>query len=316
MGGAASKATRSLPKTTSSAGSSSSSATGTASASLARAATGASRPAQASAGTSTSGPTPSADSRSQTSPLDVAGQLGQTGRDAGPLRNTGRGGDPRQVGPVVERNEPGREEKDDVIRRDAFDPDFISQLHTLGPVSVDRPPWSGPSASESRAASTREQPQNITGGPAGTSATGKTTRGQSQMLRILQARQEREDSLALEHERSMEASGSRTGSSASGASPSTRTLDAPTLSMLLDELKSARSPSDVQTLCHSYDFDAQTLAMLTRRFNSPSIGGKVESEEEERKWSEERDADRPPRMYAVWREGKIGLERAAAGKST
>lgn len=202
-----------------------------------------------------------------------------------------------------------------VIRRDAFDPDFISQLHTLGPVSVDRPPWSGPSESTSRAASTRQQPQNVTGGPAGTSATSKTTRGQSQMLRILQARQEREDSLALEHERSMEASGSR-GAGMSPGSASTRTLDASTLSMLLDELKSARSPSDVATLCHSYDFDSQTLTMLTKRFNSPSIGGKVDSEEEERKWSEERDADRPPRMYAVWREGKVGVGSAAAGKST
>lgn len=207
-----------------------------------------------------------------------------------------------------------------MIRRDAFDPDFVSQLHTLGPVSVDRPPWAGPNASTSRAASTREQPQNVTGGPAGTSATSKATRGQSQMLRILQARQDREDSLALEHERSMEASSSRarggTAASASASSASTRTLDAPTLSMLLDELKSARSPSDVHTLCHSYDFDARTLGMLTRRFNSPSIGGKVDSEEEERKWSEERDADRPPRMYAVWREGKVDVGGAAAGKGT
>lgn len=29
------------------------------------------------------------------------------------MRNMGRGGDPRQVGPIVERDEPGREEKDD-----------------------------------------------------------------------------------------------------------------------------------------------------------------------------------------------------------
>ena len=130
------------------------------------------------------------------------------------------------------------------------------------------------------------------------------------MLRILQARQEREDAAAGNQ------SGSSSSSTADAAATSSGTdqrhLDASTLVLLFDELKSAKSQKDIDHICHSYDFDIATLKTLTKRFNSPSIGGRVDPEDA--KWDEDRDSDRPPRMYAVWTEPDLSVAQLGSGQ--
>lgn len=116
-------------------------------------------------------------------------------------------------------------------------------------------------------------------------------------MRILQARQAREDLQQQQNDELQQQSSTR---SAQQTPNDPLHLDAPTLTSLLDEIKSAKTAQDVERIATSYDFNLPTLRDLTRRFNSPSIGEAVDPEEA--KYDAERDSDRPPRMYAVWSE--------------
>lgn len=305
MGGASSKASRSLPKS---------------STSVARptggAATSSRPPAAATAQANPRSSRPPQDHLSHQSPLDTASKIGQTGREASPL-NIGKGQqqvDDGSVGPVVERSQGGSETKDDRewpavcvaslptwllltvdslhsagIRRDAFDPDFVSQLNSLGPVNVPPAPWQSPNASRpgspANTASSPNQP---------TPQQPSQRRPPSQMMRILQARQAREQETSE-------------GQSSTTTQQTTdpNHLDAPTLTALLDEIKSAKSKADIDSIAVSYDFNTSTLARLTKRFNSPSVGEPVDPEEA--KFDLERDSGKPPRIYAVWKESSVQM---------
>lgn len=292
MGGASSKASRSLPK-------------GAASSAVPRAGGSGSAGSGASSRPTPTRATPQ-DRGRQSSPLDTAEAIGQTGRQASPL-DIGQGSkqvDDGHVGPVVERSQGGSETKDDRewrggearrgillsqiltflsriaqpgIRRDAFDPDFVTQLNNLGPVNIPPAPWQSP-ASQAQPQQQSSQSQQPVRRPSPPS---------SSMTRILQARQERE--AREENERQ-----------ASTQTTDTKHLDAPTLTALLDELKAAKSTADVEKIATSYDFDRDTLRDLARRFNSPSVGEPVDPEEA--RYQEDRDSDRPPRIYAVWKD--------------
>ncbi|CAO1622751.1 unnamed protein product [Sympodiomycopsis kandeliae] len=268
MGGASSKAARSLPKSAPSS-------------SIRQGAPTTSSSSQATPSRPNIASSPAA---SGPSPLRRADEIGQTGRAVS--QNEEPDG---TVGPVVHRNQGGSENKDDRIRRDAFDPDFVSQLNNLGPVDVPRAPWVPPSQNKNNNSSKQQQPAR----PANNFT---RSSGPSQMQRILQARQERESALEAQQEQSTTTSNN-----------DTHHMDVPTLTSLLDELKNVSNKSDLEKLCVSYDFDEKTLQSLTKRFNSPSIGEPVDSEEH--KFDAERDSDRPPRIYAVWQESSQQLSK-------
>lgn len=110
MGGASSKAARTLPKSTSSAGSSSAPLRGSGGTTpSARPPPGggtASRPSPSQASGSSS-------SRPDLTPYQTADAIGQQGRQASPIAGRGNTGRPGQVGPIVERSEGGSERKTD-----------------------------------------------------------------------------------------------------------------------------------------------------------------------------------------------------------
>ncbi|CAO1617284.1 unnamed protein product [Parajaminaea phylloscopi] len=209
--------------------------------------------------------------------LHTADRIGQVGRQASPLER-----DPR-VGPVPGRSEGASESKDAAIRRDALDPHFLSQLHKLGPVQIP-----------------------------GQSGGGMPQAAPSQMQRILRARREREERLEAEREAAKSARGSGAAPSASSASTDVQgvagtagpSLDVNTLGMLLDERKSCTSRQGLSTLALEYDVDMATLDVLTRRFNTPSVGAKLDTPEEEQ-LRREGQLDTPPRMLAVWTEPNL-----------
>lgn len=121
------------------------------------------------------------------------------------------------------------------------------------------------------------------------------------MMRILRARQEREERLELEREEQQKQSGR--GSRSRSAS-----LDANTLGMLLDERKACTTRAALERLAVEYDVDLLTLESVTRRFNTPSIGAKLDTAEEEQQRIEG-ERELPPRMLAVWTEPAIKDER-------
>lgn len=126
------------------------------------------------------------------------------------------------------------------------------------------------------------------------------------MTRILRARQEREERLEAERERAEAGSNTTTRPGPPGALPHS-SLDVQTLSMLLDERKACRSPSDLQRLAREYDVNLTMLEGLTKRFNSPSIGRVMDSPEEQRRKREGSDTT-PVRMLGVWTEPDIRVE--------
>lgn len=162
--------------------------------------------------------------------------------------------------------------------KDAFDPHFVGQLRDIGPVEV--PHLGDNNLSRQRAA----QP--------------------SQMSRILKARQEREEALEAERQRQSSSSGSG-GSKQESLRPtppgalSSSSFDANTLTMLMDERKSVKTLQDMKRLAIEYDVEADKLESLCRRFNSPSVGPKLDSPEQEQAKREGKDS-LPPRLLAVW----------------
>lgn len=158
--------------------------------------------------------------------------------------------------------------------KDAFDPHFVGQLRDIGPVDV--PQFGHNNLSRQRAA----QP--------------------SQMSRILKARQEREE--ALEAERQRQSSSSGSGSKQESLRPTpleASSFDVNTLTMLMDERKSVKTLQDMKRLAIEYDVEADKLESLCRRFNSPSVGPKLDSPEQEQAKREGKDP-LPPRLLAVW----------------
>lgn len=161
--------------------------------------------------------------------------------------------------------------------KDAFDPHFVGQLRDIGPVDV--PQFGHNNLSRQRAA----QP--------------------SQMSRILKARQEREEALEAERQRQSSSSGSGSKQESLRPTPSgalsSSSFDVNTLTMLMDERKSVKTLQDMKRLAIEYDVEADKLESLCRRFNSPSVGPKLDSPEQEQAKREGNDP-LPPRLLAVW----------------
>ncbi|PWN49845.1 hypothetical protein IE53DRAFT_387897 [Violaceomyces palustris] len=184
------------------------------------------------------------------------------------------------------------ETKTSAILQDASDPQFLKNLHKLGPVNV-------PKAST-------------------------TFRPTDQMLNILAARTKELDQQAQLQQSQRGYDPAVTTSDATTirfASPSSSRIPASSLSNLFDDRKHLKTQKHLETISIEYDLPLSTIEMLARHLTSPTVGGEVEDEGgvmagggglTARARGEE---DGPPKVKAVWVEPKIERGRIALSNS-